>query len=83
MEVLKQECSQPPILPSPHFRWVVKRRVYQCCDCSDTHIINLYRQDYDRHVLEHLKQSEHCVIFTTMGISLILIEAAHAGKLLG
>ena len=23
-EVLQQEYSQPPILPSPHFRWVVK-----------------------------------------------------------
>ena len=22
-EVLQQEYSQPPILPSPHFRWVV------------------------------------------------------------
>ena len=25
-EVLQQEYSQPPILPSPHFRWVVKEK---------------------------------------------------------
>ena len=27
-EVLQQEYSQPPILPSPHFRWVVNTILY-------------------------------------------------------
>ena len=29
-EVLHQEYSQPPILPSPHFRWVMNVRLL-CC----------------------------------------------------
>ena len=31
-EVLQQEYSLPPILPSPHFRWVVKQ-VKQSVKC--------------------------------------------------
>ena len=32
-EVLQKEYSQPPILPSPHFRWVVNRKtnIYLVC----------------------------------------------------
>ena len=30
-EVLQQEYSQPPILPSPHFRWVVKHQNNAWC----------------------------------------------------
>ena len=40
-EVLQQEYSKPPILPSPHFRWVVKGPYHQVTNWAEWAIIHV------------------------------------------
>ena len=73
MGVLQQEYSQPPILPSPHFRWVVKEQIYmynglqkmKCFSCKEVVFYALFSFAFSRQQILLTMHLQHIILTTT------------------